>query len=273
MLRTAVACLILLVGNVAANGEVVEDCDQPRDCELRLKACSELIERGESDATKLATFYLKRGQARLCKGGADSDALATADYAKAIQIEPRFASAFIARGELYQNRGKIDEAIQDFTKAIEIDPNDAVAVRYRGLAFLTAGQNDRALSDLDKAVALKPDDFVNYFRRGEARYAAGQPELALADFTKAIELTPTAETYGMRAYYYRQLGQYERAIADYDKVIALQPNCESCYFNRGLTYEKNGDKQRAIADYRKALALKDSYQAPRAALERLGEAR
>jgi tetratricopeptide (TPR) repeat protein len=114
---------------------------------------------------------------------------------------------------------------------------------------------------------------MNYFRRGEARYAAGQPELALADFTKAIELTPTAETYGMRAYYYRQLGQYERAIADYDKVIALQPNCESCYFNRGLTYEKNGDKQRAIADYRKALALKDSYQAPRAALERLGEAR
>ena len=33
-----------------------------------------------------------------------------------------------------------------------------------------------------------------------------------------------------------------------------------------------GDKQRAIADYRKAITLKDSYQAPRAALERLEEA-
>jgi hypothetical protein len=50
------------------------------------------------------------------------------------------------------------------------------------------------------------------------------------------------------------------------------PNCEYCYFERGLTYEKAGDKQRAIADYRKAITLKDSYRAPRAALERLGEA-
>lgn len=113
---------------------------------------------------------------------------------------------------------------------------------------------------------------MNYFRRGEIFYAMGQPERALADFTKAIELSATPETYGMRAYYYRQIGQYERAIADYDKTIELLPTCESCYFNRGVAYEKAGDKQRAIADFRQALALKESYHPARAALERLGEA-
>ena len=271
MSRTAVACVLLLVSTIAALGEAVEDCDQLRDCDLRLKACSALIESGELDAAKLAALYVKRGQAQLCIGGSDSDQLALADYAKAIEIDPRSAVAFVTRGWLHQNRGRVDEALQDFTRAIELDANDAVAIRYRGLALFASGQNDSALADLNKAVALKPDDYVNYFRRGEVLYAMGQHERALADFTKAIELSPSAETYGMRAYYHRQLGQYERAIADYNKRIELLPDCAYCYFDRGLAYEKSGDKKRAIADYRKALALKDSYRPPRAALERLGE--
>jgi len=271
MSKTAVACVLLFISTIAALGDAAEDCDQLGDCDLRLKACSALIESGESDAAKLAALYVKRGQGQLCKGGADSDELAIGDYSKAIEIDPRSAVAFIARGWLHQNRGRVDEALQDFTRAVEHDPNDAGAIRYRGLAFFASGQNDSALADLDKAVTLKPDDYVNYFRRGEVLYAMGQHERALADFTKAIELDPTAETYGMRAYYYRQLGQYERAIADYDKRIELLLDCAYCYYDRGLAYEKVGDKQRAIADYRKAITLKDSYQPPRAALERLGE--
>jgi tetratricopeptide (TPR) repeat protein len=272
MSRAAVACFLLIVGATAARGDAVGDCDQLRDCDLRLKACSALIASGEPDAAKLAALYVKRGQAQLCKGGADSQARATADYTKAIEIDPRTAKAYFYRGSVYSNENKHEAAIEEFSQAIDLDPEDADAVRYRGLSFFVLGQNDRAIADLDKAVALKPDAIVNYFRRGEVLFAVGQHEPALADFTKAIELDPTAETYGMRAYHYRQLGQNERAIADDDKRIELLPDCASCYFDRGLSYEKIGDRQRAIADYRKAIALRDSYQAARAALERLGEA-
>lgn len=271
MRRTGVACLILLVSSVAALGDDVEDCDQSGDCKRRLSGCSALIESGTANGEKLADLYLKRGQAELCLGGADGQARAMADYSKAIDIEPRFAKAYLSRGSEYTNQAKYVEAIADFNKAVDLDPNDDAAILYRGLAFFASGQNDNAIADLDKAVALKPDDIVNYLRRGEVLFTMGQQERALGDFTKAIELSPTSETYGMRAYYYRQLGQYERAIADYDKMIELLPKCESCYFNRGVAYEKAGDKQRAIADFRQSLTLKESYQPARAALERLGE--
>ena len=272
MPRTAVACFILLVSAVAALGDEAEDCDQSGDCKRRLSGCSALIESGTANSEKLADLYLKRGQAQLCVGGADSRARAMADYSKAIEIDPRFAKAYFYRGFEYTNQAKYDEAIADFNKAVDLDLNDVAAIRYRGLAFFASGQNGSAIADLDKAVALKPDDIVNYLRRGEVLFTIGQQERAMADFTKAIELSPTSETYGMRAYYYRQLGQYEHAIADYDKMIELLPKCESCYFNRGVAYEKAGDKQRAIADFRQALTLKESYQPARAALERLGEA-
>src|SRR5688500_7407963 len=101
MSRTAVACVFLLVSTIAALGDAAEDCDQLRDCDLRLKACSALIDSGRSDAAKLAALYVKRGQGQLCKGGADSDELAIADYTKAIEIDPRSAVAFIARGWLH----------------------------------------------------------------------------------------------------------------------------------------------------------------------------
>jgi tetratricopeptide (TPR) repeat protein len=158
MSRTAVACFILLVGTIAAHGDVVEDCDQLRDCDLRLKACSALIESGESDAAKLAALYVKRGQAELCIGGDDSRARAMADYTKAIEIDPRSAKAYFTRGAEYTNQAKYDEAISDFNRAIDLDPNDAAAIRYRGLAFFVSGQNDSAIADLDKAVGLKPAD-------------------------------------------------------------------------------------------------------------------
>ena len=198
MPRTGVACFVLLVSSVAALGDAVEDCDQSGDCKRRLAGCSALIESGTANTEKLADLYLKRGQAQLCVGGADSRARAMADYSKAIEIDPRFAKAYFYRGSEYTNQAKYDEAISDFNKAVDLDPNDAAAIRFRGLAFFVSGQNDSAIADLDKAVALKPDDIVNYFRRGEIFYAMGQPERALADFTKAIELSATPETYGMR---------------------------------------------------------------------------
>jgi tetratricopeptide (TPR) repeat protein len=57
---------------------------------------------------------------------------AIADYTKAIEINPNYASTYYNRGILKKDLKDYSGAIADYTKAIEINPNYAIAYYNRG---------------------------------------------------------------------------------------------------------------------------------------------
>jgi len=89
------------------------DCFQGREPELRIKACSELIQRGPDDAIA----YHNRAVAYGLAGDIDN---AIADYTKVIQIAPDNASAYDNRGRAYASKGDYTHAVEDGTKAHEL---------------------------------------------------------------------------------------------------------------------------------------------------------
>ena len=50
---------------------------------------------------------------------------AIADYTQALQINPRYAAAYIARGQTWKQRRVFDQAIREFSALIQIDPNNS----------------------------------------------------------------------------------------------------------------------------------------------------
>ncbi|CAD8212573.1 unnamed protein product [Paramecium pentaurelia] len=56
------------------------------------------------------------------------------------------------RGMLYQNIGKIMEALEDYNKAIELDPNIAQIYCSRALLHLSLENKDQAIIDHNKAI-------------------------------------------------------------------------------------------------------------------------
>ena len=99
---------------------------------------------------------------------------AIADYAKAIEIDPRYANAYVGRGMVYRLKGDNDHAIADYTQAIEINPRYAIAYFNRGSAFEAKGEHDRAIADFTKAIELTPQDAKAYVRRGIVYQADGR---------------------------------------------------------------------------------------------------
>jgi tetratricopeptide (TPR) repeat protein len=89
------------------------DCFQGREPELRIKACSDLIQRGPDDAIA----YHNRAVAYGLAGDIDN---AIADYTKVIQIAPDNASAYDNRGRAYASKGDYTHAVEDGTKAHEL---------------------------------------------------------------------------------------------------------------------------------------------------------
>ena len=73
-------------------------------------------------------------------------------------------------------RAEYDKAIADYDKAIELNPTYASALNNRGLAYFNNGQKERAIADYDAAIKIEPDA-VRLNNRGNA-YAAARSTIA-----------------------------------------------------------------------------------------------
>src|SRR5690242_15427153 len=62
---------------------------------------------------------------------------ALADYTRTIELAPKYADAYIGRGNVQARKGGLDDALADYNHAIEINPQSTLAyinrarVKYR----------------------------------------------------------------------------------------------------------------------------------------------
>ncbi|MEN8123473.1 MAG: tetratricopeptide repeat protein, partial [Bacteroidota bacterium] len=85
---------------------------------------------------------------------------------KAIELDPKYVSAYYNRGIVYGKQGKFPQAIQDNTKAIELEPKHVNAYNNRGVAYDNQGNYTQAIHDYNKAIELDPKYVNAYHNRG-----------------------------------------------------------------------------------------------------------
>ena len=147
-------------------------------------------------------------------------------------------------------------AIADYTKAIELNPDYASAYHNRGIAKDDLEDFYGAIADYTKAIELDPNDASTYYNRGIAKVVLEDYYGAIADNTKAIELDPNyVKAYANRGINKENLKDYYGAIADLTKAIELDPNYASAYYNRGLAKYNLDDINGACSDVRKSVNL------------------
>lgn len=176
------------------------------------------------------------------------------------------AAAFHNRGIGYYDTDQFDKAIADDDQAIKLNPSSN-AFYERGLAYWAKREYTRALQDFDEAIRLQPTA-LSYVTRGNVHDDNGQLDLAIQDYASAIKLEPSnARAYGERCVAYATKGAYDAAITDCDKAIQLNPGYANAFANRGRSYVAKGDNDRALADFDKALALNSSKVAANTAFK------
>jgi lipoprotein NlpI len=155
--------------------------------DVRIDACTALIQSGREPGKSLAPYYADRCWAYNLKGDRDR---AMQDCNEAIRIDPANVNAFISRGAVYGGKGDADRAIADFDAATRLDPKLAAAFDNRGIAYKAKGDLDRAIADYDEGIRLAPKRAENYLGRGIANLYGGSLGKALADLDQASKLDP-----------------------------------------------------------------------------------
>jgi tetratricopeptide (TPR) repeat protein len=128
--------------------------------------------------------------------------LASKDYSRAIELNPKDAQAFNNRCWVNVALGLGQLAIADCDEALRLQPQYADALDSRGLANLMLGRLDPAIADFSGALRLKPKLATSLYGRGLAYTRQGKANVGSADMKAATDINPEVrdelDSYGIR---------------------------------------------------------------------------
>ena len=234
----------------------IQRYDKPGNLDLAIEALNSAV---QTDA-RFALGYATLGEAYRLKYQTDHHPgwleQAAANCNKAVEIDDRLPAVHVTLGHLNLTRAKMDLALQEFQKALNINPRDASAVSGLARVYERMDHPAEAEANYKRAIALRADYWDGYTALGNFYDRQNRPKDAIAQYRRVIELTPDnpavysnlgAENIGM---------DDAAAEAALKKSIQLAPNYEA-YSNLGwlfMTQKRWGDATEAL---HKALALND----------------
>jgi len=254
-----------------------------------LAAITSLLEKAVHVASfpteLLASLYCEQGRASMHQGYR-----AIADFERALELDPRCASAYNGRGWAYLYLAQYQQAKPDFDHALQLNPYEAGAYNGRGQIYRAFKEYRQAKADFDRLIKVSPKNAWAYVQHGRTCTDLKEYQQAIADFERALqldpfnsgayeglsqvymelkehqqaafimdrlrEMTPESPTaYTERGWTYWHLKEYQQALADFNHALELDPNQVEAYSGRGWAYRKLKEYQRAIADFHRVLEL------------------
>ncbi len=205
-----------------------------------------------------AESFFIRGQLRATEMGDRPGAIA--DFDRALEIDPAYTEALVARGVAYENLGQQGLALQNFDRALTIAPKRGDALNYKADILRDQGQLTEALQLYGAVPESDPFRAEAYAGAGVIYRSQARWPLALVAFTRAIDIqkgkgSPSAGFHLLqRGDTYLAMQDYAKALADYSESLRLLPQVPWSLQRRAEVYEKMGQGDRALADLRQAQA-------------------
>jgi tetratricopeptide (TPR) repeat protein len=179
-----------------------------------------------------------------------------------LNLEPKSADLYLARGVLYVQIADYDKAQADFEKAETLDPRQSLSAAAQGMIAEEKNQNDpdKALATVRSKLSKKPGDaFLWYLQAAILSQKAPAPDSAefqqaVQSAKKAIALQPTlSAAHNVLGKLYLQSGQNALAIKECRFALQGNPADQTALYHLIVALRKTND-QKEIPDLLRRLA-------------------
>lgn len=180
------------------------------------------------------------------------------EFAKALAINPNYATAHHWYSILLLNLGRLDEAIRELKIAEELDPVSPMIHAYGGLVYLAARQYDMAMMELDRALELDPNFVPAHSNRIDVYLAKSMFEEASAEMEWVLPYLQPLTTTALKA----EVGSYYARIGRIEEAKQILRECEEASTHEraedvnpqylAIIHSKLGNKDRAFEWLEKA---------------------
>jgi tetratricopeptide (TPR) repeat protein len=198
-------------------------------------------------------------------------------YRETLGARPRDAQTWYLLGAVYQQLGRLEEALEALWWAVALAPGHVEARNHLGVTLARAGRVDEAAACFRRVVDLCPGNVeaernLALARRETASRAAALNnrgvdllngkdfDTAVARFHEALRLQPDfAAAHNNLGMTLAAQHKPDDALASYQRALQLQPDFAAVHFNRGTTLLVQGKTDEAAAAFREATRLKPDF--------------
>lgn len=202
----------------------------------------------------LSFGYANLAVNRAMRGDATQAIMRDAD--NAIRLNPKNPSAYVVRGSVCYEKGKLSEAFKDFDKALELDPNHTMAHYMKGMANYVSEDYESADANFSRVLEQIPNYSEAYIWKMRARVAGKSIEQALKDANDTISDDPrNPDNHYYRGMLHTENNEHESAIRDFSKAIGLDPDNPAPHISRGYAHLEMRNFNDALKDFGKGNGL------------------
>jgi tetratricopeptide (TPR) repeat protein len=137
---------------------------------------------------------------------------AESHFKKAIEMNPRHATAYQWYAATFRDRGRYPESLEIVLKARELDPLSGIIGVNTGLTYALNGDQRSAEEQFNRIIELDRSWWGGYFWLGLAELIAGKRENALRNLEKGVEMNRSSRTLGTYGYTLAVVGRKVEAL-------------------------------------------------------------
>ncbi len=168
-------------------------------------------------------------------------------FKQAIQLNPRYATAYNWYAALLSIINRHEEAIHYMTQAQEYDPGSAIINRDLGIIYAWAGDFEKATSQLQFTIDMDPDFSPAYLLMGVVSAWQKKYDLAIEYFKKVRAMTGDFfDSGGSLGYAYAKSGQKKEALDELKKLEDLAKSQDARAFEFAIIHSGLGNNDQVF---------------------------
>lgn len=181
---------------------------------------------------------------------------ALAGYQHAIKLDPLYAEAYGALGQLLLSLNRPNDALKALRPAVILAPDLVPALACMGIVLSKKSHHREAITLLERAGQLAPKNPAVLMQLGDAHLAYGDHESALAVYEKALLVQGKRAQVDLHlaiAECHRRLGADERALEVLEHILSDDPGNAAALMSMATVRQGQGDFDGANDLFREAL--------------------
>ena len=182
---------------------------------------------------------------------------AVAKQREGLDVKPGDPAARIFLGDLLNDLGRFDEALEEYDRARAITPDDTDLLQRIGKTLFQQQRYAEAEAMLTGAVDRRPADAVLLSMLAGVRHLRGDPGSAGELYERALGLAPeNAEIRALYGDWLIRLQRWEDARAQLTTVVQSLPDHFEAHYGLGIVASHLGEHEQARDSFQRALELR-----------------
>jgi tetratricopeptide (TPR) repeat protein len=200
--------------------------------------------------------YLARGFLHLVRGNLER---ATEDFNKVMQIEPNNEYAIILQGTVYYRQDKYQDSVKYFKRALEINPRNIAALNNISVSYIYLNMPDQSIKHLIAGLEINQKDINLLNNLGLAYSAKGDFTLSVEAYSKALGYQYDSEIQSNLAFSFFELGQTKEAIYQWQNALKTDANNVDAEAGLAAGLYQIGNFKKAIEHFNNAIVADPNY--------------